>query len=154
MIRAVLENLLAPTFLRENAELALFLALLTYVLLAVNWVVTTDWEAKFHWGSLIICAVGLFYLHYSYVVMLLEYENLFVTVWLLLLSYHWSTWRNNYEQVRQELDKPNPPASLRSFQGSIFRIFIRTNFESFFGKILIDLKFISLEISFFVDHKM
>lgn len=121
---ALVDWTIAPALLRENADLILFLVILTYSLLALNWIVTTDWESKIHWGSLAICAIGVFYLHYSDVVLLHEYENVFVTVWLVLLWYHWSTWKNNYSHVQQELQNRNPAASLRPFQGSIFRILI------------------------------
>jgi len=120
----IFESLGAPAFLRENAQLAIFFALLTYVLLVINWVVTTDWEAKFHWCSLSICAAGLLYLHYSDAVLLAQYENVFVTIWLLLLWYHWSTWKNNYLRIREELNRTNAAASLRPFQGSVFRFLI------------------------------
>jgi hypothetical protein len=115
---------IAPDFLVENAQLAIFLGLLTYVLLMVNWIVTTDWEAKFHWCSLTIGAFGLFYLHYANAVLLQQYENAFVTIWFILLSYHWSSWKNNYSRVQEELVKPSVAASLRQFQGSVFRFFI------------------------------
>ena len=124
MLGAFVDNLGPPAFLRENAQLALFFGLLTYMLLLVNWVITTDWESKFHWFSLTVCAAGLLYLHYSDAVLLQQYEYLFVTLWLLLLSYHWSTWKNNYMRVRDELEKPSAPASLRPFQGSVFRFLI------------------------------
>jgi hypothetical protein len=113
-----------PAFLKENAQLALFFGLLTYALLVVNWIVTTDWEGKFHWCSLTICASGLLHLHYSNAILLLQYENVFVTIWFLLLSYHASTWKNNYRRIQEELEKPNPAASLRRFEGSVFRFCI------------------------------
>lgn len=119
-----LQILPAAAFLQENAQLIFFLAGLTYALLLVNWVVTTDWEAKFHWCSLTICAAGLLYLHYSNAILLEQFENPFVTLWGLLLYYHASTWHNHYTKIRDELNKINPPASLRRFQGSVFRFFI------------------------------
>ena len=121
----LLVDTLTPTVIKENAQLVLFFGLLTYALLLVNWVVTTDWEAKFHYGSLTICASGLLYLHYSNAILLQQYENVFVTIWFLLLSYHLSTWKNNYQRIRDELDKASATAaSLRPFQGSVFRLFI------------------------------
>ena len=66
----------------------------------------------------------VFYLHYSHVVVLARYEGPFVCLWLVLLYYHYSTWRNNYRRVREELSGSAVAASLRPFQGSIFRFFI------------------------------
>jgi len=124
MFGSLVEKLGTPAFLREHTQLVIFSAVLTYALLVVNWIVTTDWEAKLHWCSLTICAAGLLYLHYSDVILLQQYENVFVTLWLLLLSYHWSTWKNNYARIQEELNKSAAAASLRPFQGSIFRFFI------------------------------
>lgn len=115
---------LTPTFLKENLQLALFLGLLTYILFLVNWIVTTDWEAKFHWCSVIICAAGLLFLHYSHATLLLQYEVVFVNIWAAFLFYHYSTWKHNYDKVADELSKTPLTASLRPFQGSIFRFLI------------------------------
>ena len=114
----------APAIIRENVQLFLFFGALTYALLVINWIVTTDWESKFHWCSMAICASGLFYLHYHAAELLEQYENAFVTLWLLLLSYHGSAWRNNFRQIREELDKKSITASLRPYQGSLFSGFI------------------------------
>jgi hypothetical protein len=73
---------------------------------------------------MIICAAGLLYLHYSDAPLLLQYEVIFVNLWAALLFYHYSTWRNNYDKVADELSKIPLTASLRPFQGSIFRYFI------------------------------
>ena len=99
MIDYALKSLGAPAALGENAELLAFCCLLTYALLVINWIVTTDWEAKFHWFSLSVCALGLFYLHYSDATLVEQYENVFITVWLILLWYHSSTWKNNYSHM-------------------------------------------------------
>lgn len=117
---------ITPAFLKENAELFIFFGLLTYALLIVQWIVTTDWEAKFHYCSLTICASGLLYLHYSNSLLVQQYESVFVPIWGLMLFYHWSTWKNNYQKIQVELSKPSSAttASLRPFQGSIFRYFI------------------------------
>ena len=66
----------------------------------------------------------VFYLHYSEVAFLAKYEGPFVAMWLMLLYYHYSTWRNNYMRVRDELSGATVAASMRPFQGSIFRFFI------------------------------
>ena len=113
-----------PSILKENVEVATFLALLTYVLFLVNWLVTTDWIEKLHLFSGAICAIGVFHLHYSEVAFLATYEVPFVTLWLALLWYHYSTWRNNYERVSEELSRSTVAASMRPFQGSIFRFLI------------------------------
>lgn len=115
---------LLPTIIKENIEVATFFALLSYVLFLVNWLVTTDWIDKLHLFSGATCAIGVFYLHYSEVVFLASYEAPFVTLWLMLLWYHYSTWRNNYQRVCEELDRSTVAASMRPFQGSIFRFFI------------------------------
>lgn len=115
---------LLPTIIKENIEVATFFALLSYVLFLVNWLVTTDWIDKLHLFSGATCAIGVFYLHYSEVVFLASYEAPFVTLWLMMLWYHYSTWRNNYQRVCEELDRSTVAASMRPFQGSIFRFFI------------------------------
>jgi len=119
----IIERIL-PAFLKDNADLAIFLVILTYALLLTNFIVNTDWESKLHGCSFTVCAIGLLYLHYSKAELLEQYENPFVTVWVLLLLYHSSTWKNNYQKVREELSKASPAASLRRFQGSVFRFFI------------------------------
>jgi hypothetical protein len=124
MLGHIFTELVPPAFLRENAQLAVFFGVLTYFLFLVNWIATTDWEAKFHWCSVIICTAGLLYLHYSRAILLQQYEALFVNLWLVLLAYHFSTWRNNYAWVAEELAKSPLTASLRPFQGSAFRFFI------------------------------
>jgi len=115
---------LTPAFLRDNAQLAMFFGILTYALFLVNWVVTTDWEAKFHWCSAMICVVGLLHLHYSAAILLYQYEALFVNLWLVFLGYHYFTWKNNYSRVAAELNNSSVTASLRPFQGSLFRFFV------------------------------
>lgn len=115
---------LVPAVLRENVQLVLFLALLTYALLLVNWIVTTDWQAKFHWCSLTTCALGILYLHYSDAVLVLDYEAWFMTLWIVLLMYHASTWKNQYKLVQTELDKSTFAASLRPIKGSVLRFLI------------------------------
>ena len=120
----ILEALGAPAVVQENAELVLFFGVLSYAMLVLNWIINTDWEAKFHWCSLLICGSGILYLHYSAVLLLHDYENVFVTLWLLLLWYHGSTFYNNYNRIYNELNSTSIPASLRPFQGSIFRFLI------------------------------
>ena len=123
-ITQLLRSLL-PAPIQQNIEAATFFAILSYVLFLINWVVTTDWVEKLHLFSGAICTVGVFYLHYSEVAFLAAYEVPFVLLWTLLLYYHASTWMNNYERVRNELQGSNTvAASMRSFQGSIFRYFI------------------------------
>mmetsp|Transcript_18398 Transcript_18398/g.35819 ORF Transcript_18398/g.35819 Transcript_18398/m.35819 type:complete len:512 (+) Transcript_18398:301-1836(+) len=117
-------TLLLPTIVKDNMEVASFLALLSYILFLVNWLFTTDFVEKLHLCSASICAVGLFYLHYSEVVLLATYEGIFVAIWLTLLWYHASTWQNNYRRVCEELNRPTVMASMRPYQGSVFRFFI------------------------------
>ena len=85
---------------------------------------TTDWIEKLHLFSGALCAVGVFYLHYSEVAFLAAYEAPFVLLWLTLLYYHVSTWRTNYARVKEELDSAVVAASMRPFRGSIFRYFV------------------------------
>ena len=138
-----------PTIVKENIELATFFALLSYVLFLINWVVTTgkqdarpgsilsgvrslnairsllpDWLEKLHLFSLATCTIGVFYLHYFEVVLLVRYEAPFVMAWFLLLYYHASSWNNNYARVRDELNSSSVAASLRPFKGSVLRFFI------------------------------
>lgn len=120
----MLDALNAPTVVRENAELVVFLGLLSYAILVVNWIVTTDWEAKFHWCSLLLCGLGILYLHYANVKLLYDYENAFVTLWLLFLWYHGSTWRNNYDRICNEIYGASVTASLRPYRNSLFRFLI------------------------------
>lgn len=140
---------LLPTIVKENIELATFFALLSYVLFLINWVVTTgkllldqdrcspfwcqpltasiitpDWLEKLHLFSLATCIIGVFYLHYSEVVLLARYEAPFVMAWSLLLYYHASSWNNNYARVHDELNRSPIAASLRPFKGSVLRFFI------------------------------
>lgn len=115
---------LAPAFVKENLQLILFIAVLTYVLFMVHWVATTDWESKFNWFSLIIASTGLLYLHYSHAIFVHQYELVFVCLWGTLWFYHFSTWNNNYEKVREELNARSVVASLRQFEGSMFRFLI------------------------------
>jgi hypothetical protein len=110
--------------MKENIEVATFFALLSYVLFLINWLVTTNWIDKLHLFSAALCSIGVIYLHYSEVAFLATYELPFVTLWSTLLWYHFSTWRNNYRQVKAELCGPSVAASMRGFQGSIFQYFI------------------------------
>mmetsp|Transcript_7854 Transcript_7854/g.17041 ORF Transcript_7854/g.17041 Transcript_7854/m.17041 type:complete len:522 (+) Transcript_7854:73-1638(+) len=122
----VIQSIL-PKIVKDNIDVATFFALLSYVLFLVNWLVTTDWIEKLHLFSGATCAIGVFYLHYSEVVFLAKYEIPFLSLWLILLYYHYSTWQTNYQRVRSDLaGTPSSaiPASLRPFQGSIFRFFI------------------------------
>lgn len=68
--------------------------------------------------------IAVFYLHYSDVVFLAKYEGPFVALWCMLLYYHYSTWRNNYARVRDELSGANVAASMRPYRGSLLRFFI------------------------------
>jgi GTPase SAR1 family protein len=115
---------LTPAFVQENIQLILFFAVLTYVLFLVHWIVSTDWEAKLNWFSLIVASTGLLYLHYSNALFVQQYELLFVVLWGTSWFYHFSTWNNNYKKVCQELNERSVMASLRPFQGSILRFFI------------------------------
>ncbi|KAL7479021.1 hypothetical protein ACHAW6_004767 [Cyclotella cf. meneghiniana] len=120
---SLLQSIL-PAAIKDNIDVATFFALLSYVLFLINWLVTTDWIDKLHLFSGGICVIGIFYLHYSEVALLATYESLFVTLWLTLLYYHVSTWRNNFRHVWEELSGSTVAASMRPFQGSIFRFFI------------------------------
>lgn len=123
-ITQLLKSLL-PAPIQQNIDVATFFALLSYILFLINWLVTTDWIEKLHLFSGALCAVGVFYLHYSEVAFLAAYEAPFVVLWLTLLYYHVSTWRNNYARVKNELDSSTAvAASMRPFKGSIFRYFI------------------------------
>ncbi|CAJ1959499.1 unnamed protein product [Cylindrotheca closterium] len=107
--------------IRDHGALIFFLGILSYSLFLIHWVVSTNWESKFHTFSIVIAMSGIFYLHYSRVLLLEQYEIFFVQCWLLLGFYHVSTWKNNYDKVKTEL---NSIASLRPFQGSLMRFFI------------------------------
>jgi hypothetical protein len=120
---SLLQSIL-PAVIKDNIDVATFFALLSYVLFLINWLVTTDWIDKLHLFSGGICAIGIFYLHYSEVALLATNEVLFVTLWLTLLYYHVSTWRNNFRRVWEDLSGSTVAASMRPFQGSIFRFFI------------------------------
>lgn len=122
-IGQLLQSLL-PAPIQQNIELATFFALLSYILFLINWLVTTDWIEKLHLFSGAICIIGVFYLHYSEVAFLVAYELPFVLLWITLLYYHVSTWRNNYARVREELQGATVAASMRPFMGSILRYFI------------------------------
>jgi len=119
----VAESLLAfaPQFVKDHFQLISFTLLLTYVLFLIHWLISTDWEDKFNWFSLIISSIGLLYLHYANVLLLFKYEPLFVTVWAALFFYHTSTWKTNYDRIRKEI---NSIASLKPFDGSLLRFFI------------------------------
>jgi hypothetical protein len=113
-----------PLFVKDHLSLLTFFSVLTYVLFLVHWVLSTDWEAKFNWCSLIIGLTGLFYLHYSHVLLILDYEPFFFTIWVVLLFYHSSVWKNNYNKIHEALESTTIIASLKPFDGSIFRYFI------------------------------
>ncbi|KAL3780106.1 hypothetical protein HJC23_005973 [Cyclotella cryptica] len=115
---------IVPAAIKDNIDVATFFALLSYVLFLINWLVTTDWIDKLHLFSGGICGIGIFYLHYSEVAFLATYEVPFVALWLTLLYYHVSTWRNNFRRISEELRGSTVAASMRPFQGSIFRFFI------------------------------
>lgn len=115
---------IVPLFLKENFQLVAFFGSLTYVLFLVHWIISTDWEAKFNWFSLIIGITGFQYLHYSHVLLLAEYEPLFVTIWVLLLCYHLSIWNTNYSKINQALKSTTIIASLKPYDGSILKYFI------------------------------
>ncbi len=48
----------------------------------------------------------------------------FITVWILFLYYHYSSWSNNYKLVSKELTASTVASSMRPFVGSVFRFFI------------------------------
>lgn len=110
-----------PDFVKENGTLVLFFSILSYALFVLHWIVSTDWETKFHYASLILAATGILYLHYSQAVLVQQFEILFVSMWTILGFYHVSTWKNNYSKVTNELASM---ASLRPYQGSLLRFFI------------------------------
>lgn len=114
----------APLFVRDHLSLLTFFAVLTYVLFLVHWVLSTDWEAKLNWCSLIIGFTGLFYLHYSNVLLLLNYEPFFVVIWATLFFYHSSVWKNNYNKIHDALHSTSVIASLKPFDGSVFQYLI------------------------------
>lgn len=111
----------APPFIHENFQLLSFGFLLTYVLFCLHWVMSTDWEEKFNWFSLIIGSTGILHLHYSNVLLLQNYEPLFISCWVGFCFYHTSTWRTNYNKVTKELGSI---ASLKPFDGSPLRFLI------------------------------
>lgn len=53
-----------------------------------------------------------------------KYEGPFIALWCMLLYYHYSTWKNNYLRVKNELNGSTISASMRPYQGSLFRFFI------------------------------
>lgn len=93
-----------PLVVQENLSLIAFFGVLTYVLFLVHWVLSTDWEAKFNWCSLIVGLTGLLYLHYSSALLLLQYEPLFVTAWICMSVYHLSILKSNYSKVLSTFD--------------------------------------------------
>jgi hypothetical protein len=115
---------IAPLFVKDHLQLFIFFGTLSYTLFLCHWIVSTDWEAKFNWCSLLIGLSGLLFLHYSNVLLLLEYEPLFITIWMVLLFYHLSMWKSNYVKIRQALSSSTIIASLKPFDGSILRYLI------------------------------
>jgi hypothetical protein len=114
-----------PLVVQENLPLIGFFGVLTYVLFLVHWVLSTDWEAKFNWCSLIVGLTGLLYLHYSSALLLLQYEPFFVTAWICMSVYHLSIWKSNYSKIQQNLaSKKDIIASVKPFDGSILRFLI------------------------------
>ena len=49
---------LLPKFVKENVELTIFVAALSYALFAGSWIVNTDWLQKLHLFSGATCAFG------------------------------------------------------------------------------------------------
>jgi hypothetical protein len=124
-LSSFLEQLPLPNFFNQNVPIIIFFGVLSYSLFLIHWVVSTDWEAKFNYTSMIIAATGLLYLHYSHAILVQRYELVFVVLWIILGFYHLSTWKNNYDKVSQELNSSGMVvASLRPFQGSIIRFLI------------------------------
>ena len=123
-LHRIYASFLLPDIIQDNVEAVTLILLLSYAMFFINWLATTDWVDKLHLFSLATCTMGIFYLHYSQVVFLVQHEGLFVSTWLTLLYYHHSTWSNNYKRVRDELCSANVAASMRPFQGSVLRFFI------------------------------
>jgi hypothetical protein len=113
-----------PLFIKDHFQLVVFFGVLSYILFLAHWIISTDWEAKFNWCSLITGLAGLLHLHYSNVLLLVKYEPLFVTLWVTLLYYHLSIWKTNYDKIRQALSSSSIIASLKPYDGSILRYFI------------------------------
>jgi hypothetical protein len=110
-----------PIFVKDNLSILAFFAVLTYALFFLHWISTTDWEEKYNWFSLLLALSGILHLHYANVQLLHQYELFFFTCWVAFLSYHLSTWRNNFDKVHGQLQNI---ASLKPYQGSVFRYFI------------------------------
>lgn len=113
-----------PYFLQDHASLAAFFGCLSYALFSVHWVLSTDWESKFNWLSVIVCLTGILHLHYSNALLIHQYEPLFFSIWALLFLYHLSVWKSNYGKIRKALESSPVVASLKPFDGSIFRYFV------------------------------
>ena len=54
---SIIQSIL-PTIVNDNIDVAIFFAILSYVLFLINWLVTTDWVEKLHLFSGATCAIG------------------------------------------------------------------------------------------------
>ena len=54
---SIIQSIL-PTIVKDNIDVAIFFAILSYVLFLINWLVTTDWVEKLHLFSGATCAIG------------------------------------------------------------------------------------------------
>ena len=117
---------LLPTVIKENFNFFLFIVLITNILLLIHFVVATNWESKLNWGSFAVGSTAILHLHYAHATLVQEYELVYVSLWLFLFYYHFSTWKNNCQKVGEKMKLKQVIASLKPYQGSILR-FIITN---------------------------
>ena len=93
---------LLPTVIKENFNFFLFIVLITNILLLIHFVVATNWESKLNWGSFAVGSTAILHLHYAHATLVQEYELVYVSLWLFLFYYHFSTWKNNCQKVGEK----------------------------------------------------
>jgi len=120
---AELFSQVAPLFMQEHLQMTIFFGTLSYVLFFLNWIINTDWEAKFNWFSLIAGLSGLLYLHYSNVLLLYQYEVIFFSMWSFLLGYHTLIWKSNYNRV-MTMNEKSMSSLKRKKDSIVYRLLI------------------------------
>jgi hypothetical protein len=74
-----------PTIVKDNIEVASFIALLTYVLFLINWLVSTDWLEKV---SEAIFASSFVVVRYSRRIVSASLEFIMLTTCMIHLHYY------------------------------------------------------------------